>query len=75
MFFFFHRKIVTKLIKPLCSIPAPDLVSFHTVLSALQRSGRGVEAEQILERMRTLSIEGGAGITRLSLSSIILLHR
>jgi hypothetical protein len=37
----------------------PDLVSYHTVLSALQRSGRGIEAEAMLVRMSHLSISGG----------------
>jgi hypothetical protein len=41
------------------SISEPDVVSFHAVLSALQRSGRGVEAEEMLLRMSRLSIGGG----------------
>ena len=39
------------------SLPQPDLVACHAALTALQRCGRGEEAEQLLVRMQGLCID------------------
>ena len=48
-------------------VPAPDVVLFHATLGALARSGRSVEAEDLLRRMR----RGGVPIDGVSLNTAL----